>query len=327
MAPLLSICIPTYNRSQLLKTTLESIVSDPVFQDTGKVEIVISDNCSTDDTPDVCKPFVESFPEKVRYNRLESPITGDENFIVVLNAGRGKYLKLNNDRVHFRDNALTAIVSLLEKQDVGNVLFFLNKNNCTDETPKVASFLGFDEFMKNVSYLATWIGGLCVRSEMYRKIEKPEQYSHLQFGQIFIISELLRNSEKSSVLYNHYLIDKVPDNYHRDFNVIEGFNKLMRIIVNHGYLQEKTYQKTIKEYLPVLNCVFRSEVRWTKQNFRNYFHYFYPVYGKHLYFYIELLKMFIKAFVERYFCKIEDNEVKLVLFGHTICSRPNVKIE
>jgi abequosyltransferase len=48
MRPLLSICIPTYNRSQYLKQALETYVSNAAFDD--EVEIVISDNASTDNT-------------------------------------------------------------------------------------------------------------------------------------------------------------------------------------------------------------------------------------------------------------------------------------
>ena len=49
MKPLVSICIPTYNRVEQLKITMESIMAQPEFRE-GKVEIVISDNASDDDT-------------------------------------------------------------------------------------------------------------------------------------------------------------------------------------------------------------------------------------------------------------------------------------
>ena len=45
---LLSLCIPTYNRVETLTVMLERVVHDPDFDE--EVEIVISDNCSTDDT-------------------------------------------------------------------------------------------------------------------------------------------------------------------------------------------------------------------------------------------------------------------------------------
>ena len=58
--PLLSICIPTYNRSKYLKNSIESIICQQEFLD-GKVEIVISDNASEDDTPSAVKAYTDRY--------------------------------------------------------------------------------------------------------------------------------------------------------------------------------------------------------------------------------------------------------------------------
>lgn len=50
--PLLSICIPTYNRSTYLRESIESIIHQSEFI-SGDVEIVISDNASTDNTENI----------------------------------------------------------------------------------------------------------------------------------------------------------------------------------------------------------------------------------------------------------------------------------
>ena len=47
---LLSICIPTYNRETYLAKTLDSIVNQNIFLSSDDINIVISDNCSTDGT-------------------------------------------------------------------------------------------------------------------------------------------------------------------------------------------------------------------------------------------------------------------------------------
>ena len=57
--PLLSICIPTYNRAEYLVGALENIISDPAFDE--RVEIVISDNASTDDTENVVGYFIKLY--------------------------------------------------------------------------------------------------------------------------------------------------------------------------------------------------------------------------------------------------------------------------
>ena len=62
--PLLSICIPTYNRADKLKQTLESIVSQPEFIDFDEFEIVISDNGSKDGTKEICEELKKKYKGK-----------------------------------------------------------------------------------------------------------------------------------------------------------------------------------------------------------------------------------------------------------------------
>ncbi len=66
MAPRLSICIPTYNRAALLDHCLEQLDGLPVD---GSIEIVVSDNASTDETADVLAAHSARAPH-LRAHRL-----------------------------------------------------------------------------------------------------------------------------------------------------------------------------------------------------------------------------------------------------------------
>lgn len=57
---LVSILIPTYNRAALLKRAVESALK----QNYGNIEIVISDNCSSDDTEEIISKFSD---DRIRY--------------------------------------------------------------------------------------------------------------------------------------------------------------------------------------------------------------------------------------------------------------------
>jgi glycosyltransferase involved in cell wall biosynthesis len=62
--PEVSVVIPTYNRSALLRNTVDSVLS----QDTRVIfEIVVIDNNSIDDTHDVVASMMKDHPGKVRY--------------------------------------------------------------------------------------------------------------------------------------------------------------------------------------------------------------------------------------------------------------------
>src|ERR1700710_2664066 len=61
-APLFSIVIPTYNRSELVQGAVRSVLAQ-TFDD---FEVVVSDNCSQDDTREVVERFEDP---RVRYAR------------------------------------------------------------------------------------------------------------------------------------------------------------------------------------------------------------------------------------------------------------------
>ena len=62
---LLSISIPTYNRSVYLEECLNSIVQQIDINEKAKIEIYISDNGSTDDTYEVVKKIYKQFQHKI----------------------------------------------------------------------------------------------------------------------------------------------------------------------------------------------------------------------------------------------------------------------
>ena len=87
--PLVSICIPTFNRSRYLTSLLESLS----VQMTGfayAYELVIADNASPDDTGEVVKRFAERLP--IRYLRHEENIGCFPNVQFVMTQAAGRYV-------------------------------------------------------------------------------------------------------------------------------------------------------------------------------------------------------------------------------------------
>ena len=97
--PLLSICIPTFNRGVFLNQTLDSITQQDIFLETNEIEIIVSDNASVDGTTGLVQEYVHSFPEKIKYFRNETNVGTEENLNLVLSKARGKFLKLHNDNL------------------------------------------------------------------------------------------------------------------------------------------------------------------------------------------------------------------------------------
>jgi glycosyltransferase involved in cell wall biosynthesis len=84
---LVSIAIPTHNRRDLLERALDSALA----QTHAPIEVVISDNHSTDGTADLCRERAAA-DDRIRYLRLpvnEGPV---RNFNAVLTAAGGAYV-------------------------------------------------------------------------------------------------------------------------------------------------------------------------------------------------------------------------------------------
>jgi len=106
--PTVSVCIPTYNRAQMLKESLESVLNQE-FED---FELIISDNASEDETSSVVGAFGDW---KIRYVRNRRNMGQLHNWNQCLNLARGKYVTiLPDDDVMMADN-LQAKVELLSR--------------------------------------------------------------------------------------------------------------------------------------------------------------------------------------------------------------------
>ena len=92
--PLLTIAIPTYSRAACLKELL-SVLADQL-KDEPRVELIISDNASPDETPSVVQDFVAR-GLRVRYLRNEQNIGADANFLQCFEQAHGKYVWLFSD--------------------------------------------------------------------------------------------------------------------------------------------------------------------------------------------------------------------------------------
>jgi len=89
--PLVTIAIPTYNRSDKY---LKSAVKSAISQTYPNLEIIISDNCSSDDTEAVIKAFEDS---RIRFFKQDVNIGPNNNFNFCLKQAKGYYFLLLND--------------------------------------------------------------------------------------------------------------------------------------------------------------------------------------------------------------------------------------
>ena len=84
--PLVSIGMPVYNGAKFIEVALQSLLD----QSYHSIELIISDNCSTDGTQGICERIAER-DARVRYIRHAENRGAIENFNYVLAQAKGKY--------------------------------------------------------------------------------------------------------------------------------------------------------------------------------------------------------------------------------------------
>jgi len=148
--PLLSICIPTYNRSKFLAELLDSIVSQFAMRDIHKyIEIIISDNASVDDTTATVEAYQKKY-KNIYYYKNESNIGAPRNVCFALNQGTGKYLWVIGDDDIFAPFALDQVLSKLKDEDYGAVL--LNFSQGEYKNPNIIMLKNCLHIHKDKSY-------------------------------------------------------------------------------------------------------------------------------------------------------------------------------
>jgi hypothetical protein len=105
--PLVSIGLPTYNRAKYLPSAIASVLA----QDHPRIQLIVSDNASTDATADVCRPFVES--GALVYVRQATNISAVANFRAALRLAEGEFYMWLGDDDELSTNYVSSCLSVL----------------------------------------------------------------------------------------------------------------------------------------------------------------------------------------------------------------------
>jgi glycosyltransferase involved in cell wall biosynthesis len=108
--PLVSVCLPVRNGAERLPNVIGSVLT----QTYEELELVISDNASTDDTEDVCREVAAS-DARVVYHRHAENVGLLNNFIGAMRMSRGPFLRwVGHDDWMPPESIARSVVPLIE---------------------------------------------------------------------------------------------------------------------------------------------------------------------------------------------------------------------
>jgi glycosyltransferase involved in cell wall biosynthesis len=107
--PLVTIAIPTFNRAATLPRALDSALG----QTHTDLEVIVSDNASTDATEEICREYAFR-DQRVRYARRPANIGPTANFNSLFAAGRGRFTQMLADDDWLDAGCVAACLAELE---------------------------------------------------------------------------------------------------------------------------------------------------------------------------------------------------------------------
>lgn len=116
--PLVSIGMPVYNEERFIRASLESIIA----QDYPNIELIISDNASTDNTGHICKEFSSQY-DWITYHQRHQNHGPIDNFNYVLHKSKGKYFMWASGHDTWMSNYISSCAHLLETHPKATIVF------------------------------------------------------------------------------------------------------------------------------------------------------------------------------------------------------------
>lgn len=244
--PIISICIPTFKRKDILKKTIDSIYTDAIQNniDFNEFEIIISDNDPEHEIEGLIKEYSYS---NIYY--FKSQCQGFMNSYEVLKYGNGEFLKLLNSQSCFNSGTLGKLISLIKQNNIEKPII-LHTNGMLN-IKDLRTYKEFDSFMNHSSYYTSWSNGFGIWKKDFTTLP-----INLTLNGMFPHTSLLFSITKEKRMY---IIDdrvlfkmqrihkKGGHNMFKSFSV--DFTSLIHQLYIENNITQKTYEKIKKELI------------------------------------------------------------------------------
>jgi len=291
---LLSICIPTYNRADCLRKCLSGLLSQINGELKDIVEIIVSDNASTDNTRDVVNNY-KSY-QNFSYYRNQNNLGMDGNFYACYRYASGKFIWIFSDDDFLLPNALGLIVRLLQNnQDLG--VCYLNSEWADDidsvdimPVTKLNEKFSFSskEFINEINYWITFLTGNIINKDLIKDKIFPDENMGTLFVQLSWVIPAIFASKKNVLVQEKVILCKANNTGgYKLFEVFgTNFNSVLNRMINRKIinpsvkhtinrklisnffpsfiLSERNSFKSEDAFLTLLKVFWRYDIFWTK---------------------------------------------------------------
>lgn len=223
---LLSICIPTYNGAKYIRKNIDTILEQINEYNLKDVEIVVSDNCSTDDIPKIMMEYSTKFPDIIKYSRNDENLGYDGNVMKCCAIASGKFVHLFGDDDYYAPEGLLRLHSVLEKEQELSVLVLSNLYLRDDNFQEIVTRKNLNEkfFIEDRKYIKdpdnfimdiedrAWPNtNLVFRKDYFYQIPNLNQFYKKDWIHLYILLYLAKNGKVCYLFADKYpiVVDRV----------------------------------------------------------------------------------------------------------------------
>ena len=254
--PKLSICIPTYNRAFYLDLLLQSITSQISCNETS-IELVISDNASSDNTNEIVKKYInEGF--KLEYLQNVTNIGPDRNIAQCFIRAKGEYVWIVGDDDALILGALSSVMEIISTSKYGLIyLSAIGYNKVFPSNVRVETSIKKIEctkvkFARYVNIFLTFISGNIINKNIFLKYSSDAfitQYYETSLVQLSWTYLVLIKADSFLYIKTPLVISKIGNT--GGYSLFQTFSKnlfnitstslstqpkIMRIIINSAII-------------------------------------------------------------------------------------------
>jgi len=276
MSILLSFCIPTYNRASYLGETLDSIIN----QSDDSIEIVISDNASTDNTEEIVSKAKLRFPN-ITYYRWPQNMGADLNYLKTVELAKGGFCWFLGSDDLIKNNAVKRITEeIKENNDIylcseylcdlklkPYAIHFLLPQNVPDKVFNFSSrdqLLQYFQLAQSHSALFGYLSSIIFKREKWASVVYDEAYTGTLYSHMFMLYSFIEKGcqlkyIKEPLVYWRSGNDsfggpgKIQSRYMIDIN---GFKKIMDTFFSGDSEILASFRGAFRRHHPLKNIAY-----------------------------------------------------------------------
>jgi abequosyltransferase len=298
----LSVAIPTYNGAKYIREAIDCILIQ-LDDINGEVEIVISDNASTDQTPEIIRDYQKKYPF-IKYFCNEENLGMDRNFDLAVKRSTGEYVWLFSDNDKMSPCAISKVLKVIHSYNdlaviVVNYCIFDEKlgKNITDRVVnenKDIFFESADDFWDKLDILSALISVNIVRKSLWNE-SNVKNFYFTNWVHVGAIISILAGRKSYFVSTPYVRINSGPAKWEKGGNglkyamVLEDIVSTMDKFGYKKYTSEKILNSFFERLPDTIICARNNGLVVSLELLRN----MYSRYGNHPSFWLKDLPLLL----------------------------------